>query len=124
MAAVRYRQGESIARHGRYSEALIFSESAPMSLSEQAASSSSHGPEAAVSPRSDLLAAIGWMVLGGAILTGSLMMDRLEDQDINPYTIPGLLPGLLGIAMIILGALLALRSWRAPPMRPAKTIDP
>ena len=39
-------------------------------------------------------------------------MDRLENQDINPYTIPGLLPGLLGIVMTILGALLAARSWR------------
>ena len=53
------------------------------------------------------------MALGIAILIGSVMMDRLEKQGINPYTIPGLLPGLLGIAMTILGALLAARSWRA-----------
>ena len=39
-------------------------------------------------------------------------MDRLERQNINPYTVPGLLPGLLGIAMILLGGVLALRSWR------------
>ena len=52
------------------------------------------------------------MGLGIAILIGSVMMDRLEKQGINPYTIPGLLPGLLGIAMTILGALLAARSWR------------
>jgi Tripartite tricarboxylate transporter TctB family len=52
------------------------------------------------------------MALGVAILIGSVTMDRLENQDINPYTIPGLLPGLLGIAMTILGALLAARSWR------------
>jgi hypothetical protein len=39
-------------------------------------------------------------------------MDRLEQQHINPYTVPGLLPGLLGIAMILLGGVLALRSWR------------
>jgi Tripartite tricarboxylate transporter TctB family len=62
--------------------------------------------------RSDFLSAIGWMGLGIAILIGSVTMDRLEKQGINPYTIPGLLPGLLGIAMTILGALLALRSWR------------
>jgi hypothetical protein len=62
--------------------------------------------------RSDFLSALGWMALGIAILIGSVMMDRLEKQDINPYTIPGLLPGLLGIAMTILGALLAARSWR------------
>ena len=33
-------------------------------------------------------------------------MDRLEQQHINPYTVPGLLPGLLGIAMILLGGVL------------------
>jgi hypothetical protein len=52
------------------------------------------------------------MGLGLAILIGSITMDRLEAQDVNPYTIPGLMPGLLGIAMLILGALLAGRSWR------------
>ncbi len=94
-----------------------------MSLSEQASSASSHDPEVVVSSRVDFLSAIGWIALGVAILIGSVMMDRLEDQDINPYTIPGLLPGLLGIAMVILGALLAIRSWRARPFRLAETID-
>jgi hypothetical protein len=94
-----------------------------MSLPEQASSTSSHHPEAAVGQRTDFLSAIGWMTLGGAILIGSVMMDRLEDQDINLYTIPGLLPGLLGIAMMILGALLAIRSWRAAPFGPARTTD-
>jgi hypothetical protein len=84
-----------------------------MSSHEQAApASSSDEPQAAASLRGDFLSAIGWMGLGIAILVGSVMMDRLEKQDINPYTIPGLLPGLLGIAMTILGALLAARSWR------------
>jgi hypothetical protein len=84
-----------------------------MSSPEQAAPASSAGePETAIGLRSDFLSAIGWMGLGIAILIGSITMDRLENQDINPYTIPGLLPGLLGIAMTILGALLAARSWR------------
>jgi hypothetical protein len=65
-----------------------------------------------ISPRSDLRGGLGWMVLGGAVLIGSVTMDRLEQQNINPYTIPGLLPGILGLAMLLLGALLALRSWR------------
>jgi putative tricarboxylic transport membrane protein len=84
-----------------------------MSLPEQAAPASPpDGPEAIASLRSDFLSALGWMGLGIAILIGSVTMDRLEKQDINPYTIPGLLPGLLGIVMTILGALLAARSWR------------
>src|ERR1700738_1897177 len=84
-----------------------------MSSPEQAAPASSHGdPEAVANLRSDFLSALGWMGLAIAILIGSVTMHRLEKQDINPYTIPGLLPGLLGIAMTILGALLAARSWR------------
>jgi drug/metabolite transporter (DMT)-like permease len=64
------------------------------------------------SPRVDFFSALGWIALGVAVLIGSLAMDRLEKQHINPYTIPGLLPALLGIAMIVLGGVLALRSWR------------
>jgi hypothetical protein len=63
-------------------------------------------------PQSDFKDAIGWTVLGIAILVGSVRMDRLESQNINPYTVPGLLPGLLGAVLILLGVLLALRSWR------------
>ena len=62
--------------------------------------------------RSDLRDAAGWTVLGLAILIGSLRMDRLEAQNINPYTVPGLLPGLLGLAMLVLGLVMVLRSWR------------
>ncbi len=83
---------------------------------------SSHQPDVVVSPRADFLSAFGWMGLGIAILIGSGMMDRLENQDINPYTIPGLLPGLLGIAMTILGALLAIRSWR-PHILQSRDVD-
>jgi Tripartite tricarboxylate transporter TctB family len=77
-----------------------------------AASTAARESEDTAGLRSDFLSAIGWMGLGIAILIGSVTMDRLEKQGINPYTIPGLLPGLLGIAMTILGALLAARSWR------------
>ena len=91
-----------------------------MSSPEQAAPASSpEAPEVLARLRGDFLFAFGWIGLGIAILIGSVTMDRLEKQDINPYTIPGLLPGLLGIAMTILGALLAARSWRAGPLRAA-----
>jgi hypothetical protein len=63
--------------------------------------------------RDDFYASIGWMVLGGAILAGSLAMDRLADQDVSIYTVPGLLPGLLGIAITLLGIVLAVRSRRS-----------
>jgi hypothetical protein len=83
-----------------------------MASPEQLTPASSSDSEATANQRTDFLSAIAWMGLGIAILIGSVMMDRLEDQDINPYTIPGLLPALLGIIMTMLGILLALRSWR------------
>lgn len=63
-------------------------------------------------PRSDLKDALGWVALGVAIVIGSVTMDRLESQHVNPYTVPGLLPGLLGLAMVLLGGLLGVRSVR------------
>ena len=69
------------------------------------------------SPRADLADGLGWGALGVAILIGSITMDRLERQGVNPYTVPGLLPGLLGIAMILLGGILALRSVRRGALR-------
>ncbi len=61
---------------------------------------------------SELRGGLAWMAFGIAVLALSWRMDRLEAQHINPYTVPGLLPGLLGVVMILLGVLLALRSWR------------
>jgi hypothetical protein len=77
-----------------------------------------------VGPRSDFIAALGWMALGAAILIGSWTMDRLKNQDVNPYTVPGLLPGLLGIAMIVLGGALLFRSWRRGALARADSPDP
>ncbi len=67
--------------------------------------------EARALSAAELRGGFAWMVFGIAVLALSWRMDRLEAQHINPYTIPGLLPGLLGIAMILLGGLLALRCW-------------
>jgi hypothetical protein len=65
-----------------------------------------------ITPRSDFWQGAGWVVFGVAVLAGSLAMDRLESQNINPYTIPGLLPAVLGLVMILLGGVLAARSWQ------------
>jgi len=76
----------------------------------------SHAPPTA---RSEFFGACAWIALGVAVVIGSWTMDRLEQQHINPYTVPGLLPGLLGLAMIVLGATLAHRSWRRGALREA-----
>lgn len=65
-----------------------------------------------ITPRSDFWQGVGWMVFGLVVLVLSITMDRLQSQNINPYTIPGLLPGLLGIAMMLVGGIVAVRSWR------------
>lgn len=97
--------------------------------SPQDAPASGLGPEAApvadppAPARADLHDAIGWVVLGAAIVIASWRMDRLTAQNINPYTIPGLVPGLLGLGMVLVGAIMGLRSWRRgalhEPIEPA-----
>ena len=68
--------------------------------------------EPVIGPRAELHDAIGWLVFGALVLVGSITMDRLEQQGINKYTVPGLVPGLLGIAILLLAGVLALRSIR------------
>ncbi len=63
--------------------------------------------------RADLIGGGVWIALGGAIAVMSWNMDRLAQLGINPYTVPGLVPGLLGAGLVVLGALLALRAVRA-----------
>lgn len=57
----------------------------------------------------DLRFGLGWAALGAAALVASWRMDRLESLHINPWSAPGLVPGLLGALMILFGAALALR---------------
>lgn len=63
--------------------------------------------------RADRFFGLGWMLLGFAIVVESWRMDRLEAQHINPWTVPGLVPGLLGVVLAVLGLVLATR--RPPP---------
>jgi hypothetical protein len=65
--------------------------------------------------RVDLAAAAGWLALGAAIVVGSWRMDRLEELHINPYTAPGLVPGVLGLGIILAGLVLLIRSLRRLP---------
>jgi hypothetical protein len=76
-------------------------------------------PGARSAGRADLFWALAWIVLGAAILIESVRMDRLEKLGINPYTVPGLVPGLLGAALAILGAILLARTLLARGNRAA-----
>lgn len=83
-----------------------------MSMSGDSAWADLPAAEARAVAAAELRAGLAWAVFGVAVLAMSLRMDRLEAQHINPYTVPGLLPGLLGIVTILLGGLMAVRSWR------------
>ena len=52
---------------------------------------------------------LGWAVFGAAVLVASWRMDRLESLHINPWSAPGLMPGVLGALMLVFGLALALR---------------
>lgn len=71
---------------------------------------------------SDRRFGIFWVLLGGAIAAESWRMDRLEQQHINAWTVPGLVPGLLGVVIVIFGLVLLLRrpvaAEPAPPAEP------
>lgn len=66
-----------------------------------------------VPARSDVWWGIGWFVFGIAVTWGAVKMDRLENLQINPYTIPGLLPGILGLFIAFFGVILSIRAIRA-----------
>ncbi len=62
--------------------------------------------------RADLLAATVFVVLGILVSYGSWIMPRLENRRINPATVPGLVPGMLGVALTVCGLLLLIKAIR------------
>lgn len=81
-------------------------------------------PEGAVSPRADLVSALAWTAFGLAVAIGAWRMDRLENLHINKYEVPGLVPGLLGAAIVLLGLALAARAVRQGALRPGGAPEP
>ena len=61
----------------------------------------------------DFYFGLGWAAFGAAVLAASWRMDRLEGLNVNPWSVPGLLPGVLGALMLLFGAALALRALAA-----------
>jgi len=75
-------------------------------------------PEEKPSPRADLVSAAVWIAFGAAVCYGSWTMDRLEHLGATLYTAPGLVPGALGLIILFLGGLLALRALREGALTP------
>ena len=58
--------------------------------------------------KADFVTGLAFVALGLAALAGALAMPRFEALGANPYTVPGIVPGLLGGVIAVLGAVLAL----------------
>jgi hypothetical protein len=77
------------------------------------------------SPLADFLTGAAWLMLAIAIMIGAWQMDRLERLSAAIYTAPGLVPGLLGVAIALMSVILMVRGARAgaladvrlPPLR-------
>lgn len=70
-------------------------------------------------PFADFLSGIVWLLLAIGIVVVSWQMDRLEHLKVSVYSAPGLLTGILGIALGIMGAILLLRAVRAGALQQA-----
>lgn len=74
--------------------------------------------------RADLIASAFWLALGLLTVQQSWVMDRLESQGADPWSAPGLVPGLIGVVLTILGVLLMLRALRhKAPAEPAEETE-
>jgi len=60
--------------------------------------------------KADLITGLVLLALGVATAIESYRMPRLEERAIDPWTAPGIVPGMLGVIIAVLGAALALRS--------------
>ncbi|MDF1586118.1 tripartite tricarboxylate transporter TctB family protein [Marinimicrococcus flavescens] len=66
-----------------------------------------------VSARADLFTALVLLALSAGVILESLGMPRYEERAVNPFSVPGLVPGVLGLALLVLAGLLLLRSLAA-----------
>ena len=61
-------------------------------------------------PKADFATSIFLIVFSGAIFYFSVKMPRFAERHVNPYSAPGLVPGLLGLILGLLGLILLIRS--------------
>jgi len=73
--------------------------------------------------RADLVSAALWGAFGTVVIVASWRLPRLEQMGINPWSVPGLTPGLIGAAIVLIALALALRAWRDAPASGAQPPD-
>jgi Tripartite tricarboxylate transporter TctB family len=64
-------------------------------------------------PFADLVTGAVWLAVAIGIVAGAWRMDRLEHLTTTIYTMPGLVPGLLGAALGLMAVILMVRALRA-----------
>jgi Tripartite tricarboxylate transporter TctB family len=72
-----------------------------------------HPPSARTMLKADFVTGLIFIALGLAVVIECLRMPRFEELNVNPYTVPGLVPGMLGAIILMFGAVLFLRATRA-----------
>jgi hypothetical protein len=75
--------------------------------------------------RKDLLTSVVLIALGSGILVEALRMPRFERLGVNPYTVPGIVPGALGAVIAFFGVLMLARTvvaWRRGHAVPAAAV--
>jgi len=64
----------------------------------------------ALMDRLDFVSGIVLTAFGTGVLVESLRLPRLDHLNVNPYTVPGLVPGLLGVLLTACGLAMLIRS--------------
>ena len=60
--------------------------------------------------RLDFVSSIVLTLFGTGVTIESLRMPRLENLSVNPYTVPGIVPGVLGVLLTLCGLAMLIRS--------------
>ena len=64
-----------------------------------------------MSRRSEIGSALIWFAFGAAIAVASWRMDRLDHLGINPWSVPGLTPGAIGVLIMLFALALGWQAW-------------
>jgi putative tricarboxylic transport membrane protein len=61
-------------------------------------------------PKADFVTSIVLMAFGIWVVVHSIQMPRFENLEANPFSVPGIVPGLLGVVISVLSLVVFLRS--------------
>ncbi|QEN09672.1 tripartite tricarboxylate transporter TctB family protein [Oceanispirochaeta crateris] len=62
--------------------------------------------------KADFISSIVLIIFGITVTWMAIKMPRLEEKGINPYTAPGVVPGILGVVILLLSLIMFVRTIR------------